>query len=221
MADLTRIENRGIIDPMAEEKETRGEDNPTETSQPLQALKLADKKRRPRRRATDPTLVEASAARVKARKAAHLMITKGMSKSEAMRKAGYSEGTIKSGNHVALRSEFQRLLNEALPASEVIDAIKRGIRSEVVREFLDPKTGQVVEGKPQSDYHASVKFCELYAKSFGIIARQDEIKVTHEVRLADEIAAARERAKLAAVTVDATPLDVVVGGSDTTTNSGN
>jgi hypothetical protein len=216
---LTEWQICDIMHLMAEEKkETTVENNNPTISQPLQALQMADKKRRPRRRATDPTLVEASAARVKARKAAHLMITKGLSKSEAMRRAGYSEGTIKSGNHVALRSEFQRLLNEALPAGEVIDAIRRGIKSEVVKEFLDPKSGQVVEGKPQRDYHASVKFCELYAKSFGIIARQDELKVTHEVRLADEIAAARERAKLASVTVDATPLPIVVGEGDTTTN---
>jgi hypothetical protein len=190
-------------------------------SQPLQALHEANKRRRPRRLATDPTLVEASAARVKARKAAHLMITKGLTKTEAMRQAGYSEGTIHSGNHVALRSEFQRLLNEALPAGEVIDAIKRGVKSEVVKEFLDPKTGQVVEGRTQRDYHASVKFCELYAKSFGILARQDELKVTHEVRLADEIAAARERAKKAAtITVEATPLQVVAAEAEPTTDGG-
>jgi type II secretory pathway component PulF len=179
---------------------------------------------RPRRRkrpSTDPNLIEASQARVRARKAAELMIKENVTKAEAMRRVGYKESTIKSGNHIAIRSEFQRLLNQAIPASEIIEAIKRGIRSENMREFLNPQTGEVVAGQPQTDYHASAKFCELYSKVFGLIARQDELKVTHEVRLADEIAAARERAKLAAVTVDATPLDIVVGGDATTTNGRN
>jgi len=148
---------------------------------------------------------EASQARARARKVAQLMIQHNLTKSEAMRRVGYTEQTIKSGHHHAIRSEFQRLLNAAIPPEAVIEALKRGIDSKVVKEFLNPQTGEVVEGRPQTDYHASAKFVSLYAQVFGLTAREDFLNVQHNFSLAQEIAAARQRASTV-VDVVATPV---------------
>ncbi|MGH9404418.1 MAG: hypothetical protein ACRD3D_01120 [Terriglobia bacterium] len=148
----------------------------------------------------------ASASRVRARKAASLMLA-GATQRDAMRTAGFSESAVMRGakNEVeAVRKEFNRLLDKAIPPAMMVERALEGLNAMRIEAFLHKNTGAVVYSKPLPDNMSRFKNLELLAKMRGLIVRREESKVEHTIDLHQVISEARARAKSLPAGADAT-----------------
>ena len=125
---------------------------------------------------------------------------------DALVEAGYSQSTAtKAPGEIlkGLQTAFAEALDKILPREVMVTTLVEGLGATKATYVYNPKLGET-ETFEQPDHFARVKSAELLGKLGGLIARKDEVKVTHGIDHASIIAARRRVGLLPQAEPDAT-----------------